>query len=176
MSGTTEAVKPTLVLGYTGAGKTTVGRMIAKLEGGRCIDTSAMIIRDYAREMGESAWWITFRKRRRRESLFRWGRMGAVGDGPDVWVRMAIEEGATVVAGIRAVDELWAAKDCAKRIVWVVRRGVQHGPTDMILWDDAVRAANAAGVPLELIENNDSAPFWRRRLRGQVAERLGVRA
>ncbi len=175
MSGKADNCKVDLVLGYTGSGKSTVGRMIAKLDGGKCIDTSTMIIRDYAEWMGGPEWWVRWTKRWRRAALLEWGQRWKTAE-PAAWVEDAMMDGATVVPGIRTIIELDAACQYARRIVWVDRPGVDCGKTDGVTWEDAFKASRRAGVPFYTIHNGSVFGRWRKRLRAEVSRRLGDKA
>lgn len=119
-----------LVLGFTGSGKTTAGRVIAEELHTRCTSTSTVIINDLARKRRIDPRRIRRHKNKEdiRQELFDYGRAMCKRD-PAFLVRQALKRG-SVVDGCRRQDELAAAAPLFDLVVWVERPGVDPGSTD----------------------------------------------
>ncbi len=130
MSRKTEGGKPKIaVIGFTGAGKTTVARIFAELTGGKAIDTSDVIMHHYATTSGIPLAQVKAEKHALRKKLYAHAASLKSRD-PAFWGKRAMRRGANVVAGFRDPYEFEAARCLFDHVVWVHRPGWHPGETD----------------------------------------------
>lgn len=136
-----------VVLGYTESGKTTVADMIAETRGVSYINTSDVLIDDFAAHKGIDGDEIRRDKDRWREDLFNFGRSRQASD-PLYLIREPLKD-ADIITGLRNPNELDAAKKAklVDLIIWVDRPGCNAGTTDKLNRDDAdIVINNNAGL------------------------------
>lgn len=120
-----------LICGYTGSGKTTVGREIAQQLGAKLMDTFQVIAEDLEDLTGGSSIVIGDNKSALRATLKAHGT-AMCKDDPAALVKACLAGGATIVGGCRRRDEFEAAKGLFDLTIWIDRPGVEKGETDEV--------------------------------------------
>jgi dephospho-CoA kinase len=125
-----------LLIGYSGCGKTSAADFIATKTGGKVANESDYIIASYAQHMGLDKDWVKENKYDLRDALFTHARAQQKID-PTYPVKLALDDGATIITGTRNPDELAAKREMYDIVVWVARPGYEAGPTDKLKPEDA---------------------------------------
>jgi len=125
-----------LILGYTQAGKTTSGDMLAEILGCQpSMACSDILIVEYAAEIGARANDIRANKDTFRVRLYHYGKMRQQ-DNPIYPINIILEH-TSIVTGVRTRQQYDAAKDIFDIILWIKRDCVSRGETDELRPEDA---------------------------------------
>ena len=148
------------IIGYSRAGKSTVGRMLAGLTGGESTDTGSLILAEYAKANSLEVADVLIDKPRHRGAMYDWGAQVKATD-PAAWVKGCLARG-NIAVGMRDREEMEAARPLLDWVVWVNRPGVHADPTDQVGPGHADRFINGG------IDSDD----WEEILRGLCAATL----
>ena len=156
-----------LILGYTGAGKTTVGGMLCDEFG--CEGPAN--VGDAIREDWDT---VSCGNEPTREALYHYGRAYECSD-PTTWLREALLT-SPIVTGHIPEDVLRA---CVKKglfdaYVWVARPHHDQQDTDPMAWTAASSELRAAGIDLHIARNYGDLPqlsLWAENMRRHLAEK-----
>lgn len=118
------------VIGYTGSGKSTAASMLAEIMEVGAADTSAYLIRDYAKYAGISPQHILSNKHKYRDDLFKYARSIQLND-PLYLIKQALSD-ASIITGIRNPDEIRASRNLFDYIIWIDNPGINAGSTDKL--------------------------------------------
>jgi len=145
-----------MILGYSESGKSAAADMLAEKLNMSAINTSDIIMQDFADSNNLDVDYVVANKKDLRDDLYQFGREKQAKD-PSYPVSKGLENH-NIIVGVRNKDEIKASKHLFDHILWIDRASANRNTTDQIGPEDST----------ETISNNGSLEDLRRLLNSWV--------
>lgn len=147
-----------VVLGYTGSGKTTAARYLSEITSIPFTDTSGVLIKLYCEDKGYDVDTIIENKDEHRQNLYEYGKKLQKED-PSILIKECLDRG-SILCGLRRQSELDFLKDSGHNpvVIWIHRDGITKNPTDEIAPSEA-----------DIVVNNDGSLDELKKKMGDIA-------
>ena len=141
-------MKGIAIIGLSRSGKSSFGHELAEALDTACTDTGDLIRQAMHDVTGAPLSKLESRDEETRKALYAWARNQCDGDEA-YWFREALKLG-LIVAGIRAREELEAARPLLMLTIWIERPQAARSSTDRLYSSDADIVVNNNGHILKL--------------------------